>query len=276
MPPALNDASFTVPAGWKVGVVGQTGSGKSSLLLSLLGFLQYTGQITIDDVDIASIPKQILRSRYITTVSQDLIDFDESVKYNLCPWTMSKSQAPEGNPNNIALACLLTELGLWDVIGGEMGLDVKVSALGLSQGQKQLFAIARGCMQHMTFDGNIVLMDEVTSNLDQETQENVVRVLKEVFEDATVFMVAHRTETLEGVDLIMTVENGSISMTTQEDSDRLQRERRDRERQSSEPHRIGWSPGNYPPELAYFMQMAEYNDAQHLVAQRRGADPSQR
>lgn len=276
MPPVLSDASFTVPVGWKVGVVGQNGSGKSSLLLTLLGFLQYTGQITIDDVDIANIPKQILRSKYITTVSQDSIDFDESVKYNLCPWTMSKSQAAEGNPNNLALACLLSELGLWDVIGGEKGLDVKVSALGLSPGQKQLFAIARGCMQHMTFDGNIVLMDEVTSNLDQDTQDNVIRVLKEVFEDATVFMVAHRTETLQGVDLIMTVENGSISMTEQEDSDRLQREKRDRERQSAGQLRLGWAPGNYPPELAYFVHMAQYNDAAHLAAQRRGAGPSQR
>lgn len=244
--------------------------------MTLLNFLDYTGRITIDGVDLSNIPRDILRSKVITTVSQDSIDFDESVKYNLCPWTMSVSEEEEGNPNNLAMELLLTELGLWDAIGGEPGLYKKVSELGLSHGQKQLLSIARGCMQHMTFDGNIVLMDEVTSNLDPDTQDNVVRVLKEVFGDATVFMVAHRPQAIKGVDMILNVEDGRVFTTEKQDSDRLQRERREAERRNAPPQRFGWTPGNYPPELAYLVQMAEYNDAQHLAAQRRRGGPSRR
>lgn len=180
--------------------------GKSSLLLTILKLLDYSGTITIDGVNIATVPHHTLRSK-ITTISQDSIEFDASVRTNLSPWSLGSS-GPSVSDDDMKR--MLRNVGLWELVESNDGLDAKVSEVGLSQGQMQLLCIARACLHKQVTGSKLVVMDEATSNLDVGTEEQVQLVMNTVFADCTVVAVAHRVETLADASMLIRMKDGQI------------------------------------------------------------------
>lgn len=179
------------------------------MLLTLLGFLDYTGTITIDGLDISRVPRSVLRSA-ITTISQDNIELEGTVRYNLCPWEEDMSEK-EAHDAAVSAIRVLKQLGLLEIVKQRGGLDADMLSLGLSHGQKQLMCIARSCLRNATRGAKIIVLDEATSNLDHTTEQMVLGMLHKLFDECTVMMIAHRTETLDKVNMIVEVADGKIA-----------------------------------------------------------------
>lgn len=179
--------------------------------MTILGFLEYTGQILIDGVDLATVPQQLLRSR-ITTMSQDLLDFEGTVRYNLCPWLLDDAiTSVKGTmPDFETVSELLWRLDLWPIIQRKGGLDVQISELALSRGQVQLLCIARGILHKLATNSKVVLIDEVASSLDRRTDRHIQQLLSEMLKDCTILMIAHRSESLQHTDVILQMQDGKF------------------------------------------------------------------
>ncbi|EJP69038.1 ABC multidrug transporter, putative [Beauveria bassiana ARSEF 2860] len=199
----LTDVSFVARPGDKVGIIGRSGSGKSSLLLTLLNFLEYSGSIIIDGVNISKVPHQLLRER-ITTITQTPVVIDDSIRYNLVPWDDNKSF-----PDSV-IKHTLRQLGLWEHIKSKRGLQASVESAGLSAAHLELLCIARAILHHIQMESKIVLMDEATASLSAASDLEVQRVMKEVFQGCTVFNVAHWDSPLQVNDLELFIEKGKL------------------------------------------------------------------
>ena len=175
----LDDISFEILAGQRIGICGRTGSGKSSLLLTFLRLLELdSGSITIDGLDIANIPLQRLRSS-ITTVAQDPL---------LLPISIRKNLDSHGTATDESIIVALRKVCLWDMISERGGLDAILLKDSVSQGQLQLIALARALLQTTM----ILLLDEATSNLDSATDQIMQKVIQDEFRSCTVIAIAHR------------------------------------------------------------------------------------
>ncbi|KAI1857175.1 uncharacterized protein JN550_013412 [Neoarthrinium moseri] len=205
----LHNLSLTVLPGQKIGICGRTGSGKSSFILMLLSLLELeSGSVHIDGQDLSKVSRDLLRTR-IATLPQDSIKLSGSVRQNLMAAEASLSCQTAGRCNeNARLTLALTKVGMWDLIQERGGLDADFSAMDLSQGQLQLFCLARAILH-----GNkrsIVLLDESTSNTDRETDQRIMHVIREEFKHCTVITVAHRLETIVDSDLVVVMNAGRI------------------------------------------------------------------
>ena len=236
---ALKDLNLCIQPGEKVAICGRSGryvhsslksqhqlmdctSGKSSILLLLLRLLDPVScdcyNITIDNIPLHKLNRQNLRERIIA-VPQDAVFLPEgsSVTANLDPLN-SSSEAE--------CRAVLEIVGLWKFIEERGGLSESFSAETLSQGQKQLFILARAVLRRKirardydadfgasTDDqgrGGILLLDEVSSNVDQHTDLVMHTVIKEEFKGYTIVMVSHRLEMLIDFDTVVVMEEGSI------------------------------------------------------------------
>lgn len=203
--PVLDDVSFKIPAGQKVGIVGRTGGGKSSLLLTLLHMLEYEGSITIDGVEVSSIKRDELRAS-VTTITQDAISLEGSVLENLLPFRERDAEADADDAKEA-----LEKVGIWEHISAQGGLHASLAEVGLSQGQKQLLSLARALLHHQRRGGSVVLVDEATSSVDGETDRRMQQVMGEAFASCTVLTIAHRLETLAGVDVVLELSAGKVT-----------------------------------------------------------------
>ncbi|KAH8887988.1 putative multidrug resistance protein MDR [Thozetella sp. PMI_491] len=195
----LQDVSLAIYPGQKVGICGRTGSGKSSLLLSLLRLLEVqSGSIRIDGHDISSISSAAMRSHF-TTIPQDPVVLPGTVRDNLDP-------LQEASDDEL-LVSALSKVGLWELICERGGLEVSFDALGLSHGQQQLFSLARSLLHK----SRVLLLDEATSSLDKQTDLEVHRVLRHEFKDSTVLVVAHRMETIADMDVVVVMDKGRVA-----------------------------------------------------------------
>lgn len=201
---ALDGVTLNIRPGEKVGICGRTGSGKSSLLLSLLRLLPSTrGAILVDGVDLATLPRDTVRSRLIA-VSQDLFFLPGTTRQNLDPY---HDVGPDDDPR---LEAALRRVGLWDAVTEAGGLEAVFDEAKLSHGQRQLFSLARALLRS-TGDGGIVLLDEATSSVDAETDALVQKVVREDFARHTVVSVAHRLETIVDFDRVVVLEKGCVA-----------------------------------------------------------------
>ena len=192
---ALKELSFLVPPGVKVGVVGRTGAGKSSLLQVLLRLCEpCEGSVLIDNQDYRQAGLHQLR-RQISVIPQEAFLFKASVRDNLDPL----QEYSEGEIQSV-----LRDLRL-EFLVGELDKDLKDSSLNLSAGQKQLLCLARAVLRN----NKIVIMDEATANLDLETDKFIQNKLKEKFANATILVIAHRVRSVVNSDLILVMEKGS-------------------------------------------------------------------
>lgn len=178
--------------------------------MTLLKFLNYSGRIIIDDIDISTVAHHELRSK-ITTISQDGIEFDASVRSNLLPYNgIMTGHKLEGFSDG-DLKKALEGVDLWDLVKAAGGLDTKMSKLNLSHGQMQLVCIARACLHNRKTRSKLVIIDEATSNLDIDTESTAQRVMNEAFRGCTVIAVAHRVETLSDADMYIRMKDGKIA-----------------------------------------------------------------
>ncbi|KAL7928726.1 putative ABC multidrug transporter [Trichoderma chlorosporum] len=196
--PTIKSVSLNIKAGQKVGICGRTGSGKSSLILTLLRLLNLkSGAIRIDGIDLAVLRRETIRSRIIT-LPQEPVVLPGTVRDNLCPAERVFSDKD--------LIAALEKTGMWEVISYRGGLNAQLDAMGLSIGQKQLFCLSHAIL-HKT---KILLLDEATSSLDHDTEQELRRVLRAEFADCTVLEVAHKLEAIASYDVVIVMQDGEI------------------------------------------------------------------
>ncbi|KAH8712254.1 hypothetical protein GQ44DRAFT_689190 [Phaeosphaeriaceae sp. PMI808] len=205
--PVVQDFSLSIKPGEKVAIVGRTGSGKSSLVLTLFRMVELShGTVTIDALPIHRLPRQTIRSRLIG-LPQDAYLLPGTVRLNADP-------LQESNDKDIIKA--LRDVNLWDdviVAKGDVDkydhpLDVLVEELHLSHGQRQLFCIARALLRRER--SNILILDEATSNLDSASDLSVQRLLRQNFSTHTIIAVAHKLDTIMDYDKVVVMNQGAL------------------------------------------------------------------
>ncbi|EED13629.1 ATP-binding cassette transporter, putative [Talaromyces stipitatus ATCC 10500] len=200
---ALQGISFDIQPGQKIGICGRTGSGKSSLLGTLLGILEVEeGRIFADRVDLNSIPRETIREKLVTIPQFPLVVSASSVRSNA---------DPEGLQTDAKIIAALQRVRLWDKVKGQGGLDATSIISSLSRGEQQLFAVARALLKVQVKDSKIILLDEATSSIDPEAEQMVMQILREEpFASRTILMVTHSLTTILGCDIILVMEEGRI------------------------------------------------------------------
>lgn len=175
-------------------------SGKSSLISTILRMLEIdSGTITIDDVDISTIPRQEVRSR-LNTLSQETFFLQGTVRENIDPLETASDER---------IIEVLRSVCMWDYFELRDGLDGDIEEEKLSHGQRQLFCLARAIIK----PGQILIIDEATSSMDSETDELMQRVLRKEFEGRTIIAIAHKLHTVLDFDRVMLLEKGRVVET---------------------------------------------------------------
>eukprot|EP01017_Pseudomicrothorax_dubius_P015506 TRINITY_DN1785_c0_g1_i2.p1 TRINITY_DN1785_c0_g1~~TRINITY_DN1785_c0_g1_i2.p1 ORF type:complete len:266 (+),score=65.05 TRINITY_DN1785_c0_g1_i2:64-861(+) len=195
----LKGISLEIHPGEHIGIVGRTGSGKSTLFLGLLRVLEAeTGTILFDGVDISKIGLDDLRRR-VTLIPQDAYLFEGTLRENLDPTSSSDDQS---------LTEALQKVSLYSLFATRGGLDAQISENGdnISVGERQLLTIARALLKK----SRLVLMDEATAAIDIVTESTIQRVLKEAFAGCTILTIAHRLNTVAHSDRVLVLEEGRI------------------------------------------------------------------
>ncbi|MCG6232123.1 MULTISPECIES: heme ABC transporter ATP-binding protein/permease CydC [Vibrio] len=197
--PALKDVSLTVPAGHKVAIVGQTGSGKSTLIQLLCRYWDaQQGDIRIAGTRLQEWKESDLRAA-ISVVSQRVDILNGSLRDNL---SMAKPHADDSE-----LSAMLERVGLGKLLEAP-GLDTWLGDGGrqLSGGEKRRIGIARALLH----DGPILLLDEPTEGLDKQTEQQIMALFQSHFENKTVIFITHRLVELETMDAVCLIEQGEI------------------------------------------------------------------
>ncbi|RMZ87350.1 hypothetical protein DV736_g5417, partial [Chaetothyriales sp. CBS 134916] len=204
----LEDVNLQVQAAEKVGVSGRSGSGKSSLLASLFHLLEYRdGEILIDGVDIAHIPRNTLRTQLNVIPQEPWWITTESVRFNMDPWTPANiATIDEGGESDATFISALSRCQIWDIIQAKRGLDAIMKSDFLSHGQRQLFCLARAIVRN----SKVVVLDEVSASVDVKTDELMQRIIRDEFKHCTIIAVAHRLNTIEDFDRIIVLDKGKV------------------------------------------------------------------
>lgn len=195
----LNNITFTVESGEKIGVIGRTGAGKSSLISTLLRLYDFQGRIFLDGVNISEIPLAILRSK-ISIIPQEPILFTGTIRKNLDPF------------------CEFDDSTLWNVLAisklksfveelpGGLCNEVLERGSNFSIGQRQLICLCRAILRR----NKILILDEATANVDFKTDKFIQETVKKEFKNCTVLTVAHKINTVMNSDKIIVIDDGKL------------------------------------------------------------------
>ncbi|KAI9501300.1 P-loop containing nucleoside triphosphate hydrolase protein [Coemansia spiralis] len=198
--PVLHSISLSVKHGEKIGVVGRTGAGKSTLSLALLRFVEASsGCILLDGVDISKIGLEELR-RSVTIVPQDPVLFNGTIRFNLDPF----NEYPD--------------VILWDALrrthlvrensSQNTNAEIKENGQNLSLGQRQLVALARALVRR----SRLIIMDEATASVDFDTDDRIQRTIRGYeFANSTLLCIAHRLRTIIDYDRVLVLDNGKVA-----------------------------------------------------------------
>lgn len=197
----LRDVDFTIRPGEKVAVVGHSGAGKSTLSRLLFRFYDVThGAVLVDGQDVRTVTQESLR-QVIGVVPQDTVLFNDTIYYNLA------YGRPEATREEIEAAAGMAHIRHfieslpqgYQTLVGERGLK-------LSGGEKQRIAIARAILKQP----RILVFDEATSSLDTQTEQAILETMREVAENHTTLVIAHRLSTVVDADQILVMDQGRI------------------------------------------------------------------
>jgi len=205
--PVLHDISFELPSGNRLGVVGPTGSGKTTLSTLLLRLFDPTeGVITLDDIDLKDYKLTDLRNQY-AVVHQETVLFSTSVAENI------RFAKPDSTMDEVIAAAtaakahqFITNLpNGYDTLVGERGMK-------LSGGERQRISIARAFLKNAP----ILILDEPTSSLDVHTEAAILDTIQELMKGRTTLMIAHRPSTLRDCNIILVLMEGRVDRMTSE------------------------------------------------------------
>jgi len=211
LPDTLRKINAEILPGQRIGIVGRTGAGKSTMALALFRFLEaQNGSIQIDGIDISKVRLHDLRSR-MSIVAQDAVVFSGSIRTNLDPVGR--------HTDSQLLDCLQKVHLIAPKNGGEIESTtssakhnlfedlhslVAEGGLNLSHGQRQLLSLARAILNR----SKIMVMDEATSSIDAATDSLIQRAIREEFANSTLVVIAHRLSTVADFDKILVVDHG--------------------------------------------------------------------
>jgi ATP-binding cassette subfamily B protein len=205
--PVLQDVSFSLPSGSCLGVVGPTGSGKTTLSTLMLRLFDPTeGVITLDDTDLRDYKLADLRNQY-AVVHQETVLFSTTVAENI------RFARPNATMNEVVAAAtaakahdFITSLpNGYNTLVGDRGMK-------LSGGERQRISLARAFLKNAP----ILILDEPTSSLDVHTEAAILETIQELMKDRTTLMIAHRPSTLRNCNMILMLENGRVTQMTSE------------------------------------------------------------
>lgn len=193
--PILQEINFRIEPKQKVGIVGRTGAGKSTLISIIFRLYNFSGTVLIDDLDIKTVNIASLRSS-ISVIPQDPVLFTGNLRDNLDPYNLCSD-------SEIWKVLETTEM---KHLFNTLDHTVEDGGLNFSIGQRQLLCLARAVLRK----NKIVVMDEATSNMDPKTEQLMQTIIAEVFRDCTVITVAHRLHTIMSSDDVIVMESGRI------------------------------------------------------------------
>jgi ABC-type multidrug transport system fused ATPase/permease subunit len=193
--PSLTDISLHIPGGSTTAIIGRTGSGKSTLVSSLLNIVRPdSGKIMIDNVNLADVNTTTLRHR-VTFVAQDPVLFSGTIRHNLDP---IKDHTDE------ECAAVLDRLCARQ--GWTLSTRVEAGGRNLSQGQRQLIGITRAVLRRSP----VIILDEATASIDLETSVEIQQIIRDEMKESTVIAIAHRVEAVQDADYCVVLEKGRV------------------------------------------------------------------
>ncbi|KAM0811753.1 putative ABC multidrug transporter [Seiridium cardinale] len=212
----LRNLSFTVHAGEKVAIIGRTGSGKSTIALSLLRFTNIvSGKILIDGVDITQLPRRMVRER-LTIIPQEPVLLSGDIRSNLDPsYTSNRRQLARAIETCSLLNSQVGTSVLADATSpvhfDSLTLESHVAPRGsnFSQGQRQVLSLARATIRN----SSVVVLDEATASVDHKSDELIQSLMKTEFDKKTVIAIVHRLSSILEYDRIVVIDNGVIRET---------------------------------------------------------------
>ena len=196
----LRRVTFSTEPGEKVGVVGRTGAGKSTLVAALFRLAEPRGSIIIDGVEATKLGLRDLRAK-ISIIPQDPLVFSGSLRRNLDPFSEHDDAELWTVLQEVHLATAVRDLK------GGLATEMREGGSNLSVGQRQLLCLARAVLRK----NRILVMDEATANVDPRTDALIQEQIRDKFRECTVLTVAHRLETVMDYDRILVMADGQVA-----------------------------------------------------------------